>query len=164
MLQQLWEKGTKEVVDLFILMYEKGEWPEDFLETIMITLKMKANVVDCKDHRTISLIVHASKIVLKILTRRVEYKANSFLGNYQFGFRKGCVTREAIGIMRTIGERYLEHGNDVYVCFIDYEKAFDRVKWIYLLGVLERIGVDWRVRRSDHSFIYEPECSCKSWR
>ena len=37
-LQLLGEKGIIELVDLCILMYEKGEWPEDFLETIMITL------------------------------------------------------------------------------------------------------------------------------
>ena len=67
MLQQLGEKGTKEFVD--ILMCEKDEWSEDFLETIMITLKKKANATDCKDHRTISLIVHVSKIIFKILTR-----------------------------------------------------------------------------------------------
>ena len=68
-----------------------------------------------------------AKIILKILSRRVEYKANNFLGYDQFGFRKGCGTREAIGIMRTIGERYLQLGNGVYVWFIDYEKAFHRV-------------------------------------
>ena len=56
-------------------------------------------------------------------------------------------TRDAIGTIRTIGERYLEHNNDVYICLIDYEKAFDCVNWIYLLDILKKIGVDWRDRR-----------------
>ncbi|KAG1715012.1 Multidrug resistance-associated protein 4 [Nymphon striatum] len=107
----------------------------------------KVNATECKDHRTISLIVHASKIMLKMLTRRVEYRANSFIGKDQFGFRKERGTREAIGVMRTISKRYLEHGKDVYVCFIDYEKAFDRVNWTYLLKLLKQLEVDWRDRK-----------------
>ena len=82
-----------------------------------------------------------------MLTSKVDYKANSYLGSDQFGFRKGRGTRQAIETVRTIGERYLEHGKDVYICFIDCEKAFNRVHWTYLFDVLKRIGVDWRDRR-----------------
>ena len=49
--------------------------------------------------------------------------------------------------MRTLCERSLEHGNDVFICFVDYEKAFDRVDWVKLLGILKEIDVDWRDRR-----------------
>ena len=35
----------------------------------------------------------------------------------------------------------------VFVCFVDYEKAFDRVNWVNLLDALKSIGVDWRDRR-----------------
>jgi hypothetical protein len=65
----------------------------------------------------------------------------------QFGFRKGCGTREAIGMMRTLCERSLEHGNEVFICFVDYEKAFDRVDWVKMLGILKEVDVDWRDRR-----------------
>ena len=41
------------------------------------------------DQRTISLISHASKILLRILTKRIEAKAKDFIDNNQFGFRKG---------------------------------------------------------------------------
>ena len=97
MLQQLGEKGVMELTDLCVLMYKEGEWPDDFLESIMITLNKKIYGYRRKDHRTVSLIVHASKLMLKILTRRVEHKANEFLGTDQFGFRRGCGTRDAIG-------------------------------------------------------------------
>jgi len=41
----------------------------------------------------------------------------------------------------------LEYSNKVYVCFIDYEKAFDRIDWVKLLDILGNIEVDWRDRR-----------------
>src|SRR6478736_965915 len=102
---------------------------------------------ECSDHRTISLISHASNILLKILTNRIEAKARDFIGQNQFGFRKGCGTRDAIGVMRMICERNLEFGNNVYICFVDIEKAFDNVNWEKMMKVLQSIGVDWRDQR-----------------
>src|SRR5215469_11915707 len=80
-------------------------------------IKKKANVVACEDHRIISLVAHASKIVLRVLTNRIEAKAKDFISNNQFGFRKGVGTRDAIGVMKMLGERSLEFGNEVFICF-----------------------------------------------
>src|SRR5580698_1937762 len=137
----------KELVEMCKKMYEEGVWPEDFTRVVMIPIQKKSNAIDCEDHRTISLISHASKILLKILTKRIEAKAKGFIGQNQFGFRKGCGTRDAIGVMRVLCERSLEHDNDVYICFVDFEKAFDRVDWIKMMQVLKLLGVDWRDRR-----------------
>ncbi|KAJ4432752.1 hypothetical protein ANN_21390 [Periplaneta americana] len=65
----------------------------------------------------------------------------------QFGFRKGKGTRDAIGLLRTIGERYLEKNKEVYIVFMDLEKAFDRVDWNKLIEILKKIGLDWKERR-----------------
>ena len=95
-------------------MHVKGIWPSDFTRVVTIPLHKKMNAVECSDHRTISLILHASKILLKILTNRIEAKS--------VRLRKGYGTRDAIGIMRMICERSLEFGNNEYNCFVDFEK------------------------------------------
>lgn len=46
----------------------------------------------------------------------------------QRGFRPKMGTKEGIFNPRTIFERALEVGKEVHICFIDYTKAFDRVK------------------------------------
>ena len=46
--------------------------------------------------------------------------------------------------MRTLCERSLEHGNDMFICFVDFEKAFDCVDWTNLLEILKGLGVDCR--------------------
>src|SRR6218665_3502219 len=56
-------------------------------------------------------------------------------------------TRDAIGTLRVLTERSIQNGQDVYICFADYEKAFDRVEWRRLLHALRRMGIDWRDRR-----------------
>ena len=91
----------------------------------MIPLQKKMNAVECSDHRAISLISHASTILLKIHTIRIEQRQGIFLGRNQFGLRIGCGTRNAIGVMRMICDKSLEFGNNVYICFVDFEKAFE---------------------------------------
>ena len=48
--------------------------------------------------------------------------------------------------MRIISERVLDVKEEMGLCFIDWQKAFDRVDWTKLLGMLTNIGVNWRER------------------
>ena len=146
-LKALGDKGTNELISLCQDMYETGKWPTDFTRLVFIPIEKKENAVDCEDHRTISLICHASKIMLKVLTKRIEDRAKDFLSKGQFGFRSGVGTRDAIGVMRMLYERCLEHGNDLFICYIDFEKAFDRVRWDKMMQVLKELSVDWKDRR-----------------
>ena len=63
----------------------------------------------------------------------------TYLSNDRFGFRKGIATRKVIALI----ERCIDHEQDLYVCFMNYEKALDRVNWSKLLEGLKSIGVDW---------------------
>ena len=83
------------------------------------------------------------KIVAKILRRRIEKKIEDVLGD-QFGFRRGKGTRDAIGMLRIISERTLEIDEELCICFIDWQKAFDRVNWTKFMQILKGIGIDWR--------------------
>ena len=98
--------------------------------------------------RTTSLVTHASKIVLKILlSKTTGRQAKAYLGNDKFGFRRGCGTRDGIAVVRTLAERSVEHNKKLYICYVDYEKAFDRVNWVKMMEIMRNIGVDWRDRR-----------------
>ena len=85
---------------------------------------------------------HIIKVLLKAILQRNKTKIDVEISETQSGFRKGRGTREGIFNLRTINERYLEKGKDDYVCFIDYEKAFDRVNHEKLCEVLKSTGID----------------------
>jgi len=97
-LKLMGEGGLKIMTKLINTIYETGEWPKDFMEVTMITLKKKPQATKCSDHGTISLIAHTTKIVAKILRRRIEKKIEDVLGEDQFdleeekelGMRLGC--------------------------------------------------------------------------
>jgi len=65
----------------------------------MIALKKKPTATKCSDHCTISLIAYTTKIVTWIL-RRSERKIENALGEDQFAFKRGKVTRDATGMSR----------------------------------------------------------------
>ena len=59
---------------------------------------------------------------------------------------------------------YLEHNNDVYICLIDYEKAFDCVNWIYLLRHTQEDRGRLERTKNDRIFVHESECCCENRR
>jgi len=81
---------------------------------VIIPIEKNRGAEDCVNFRTISLVLYTSnKIVLKILTWRLESTAESYLGKDQFGFRKGHGTRDAIVALHVLYERNLEYNNEV---------------------------------------------------
>ena len=63
------------------------------------------------------------------------------------GFRRGKERTDEIGMMRIIAARTLEIDEELCVCFIDWQKVFDRVNWTKSMQILKRTGIDWRERR-----------------
>ena len=107
--------------------YMIGDWPKDFLDVTMIALPKKNQVKKCGDHRSISLISHTGKIVARILSKRLESKIEEVIEEDQFRYQKGKGTRYAIGLMRIISERVLDVKEEICLCFLDWQKAFDHV-------------------------------------
>lgn len=69
---------------------------------------------------------------------RIEH----YIDNDQFGFRKFTGTKMAIAATRILGDCSIEHNQNICVCFVNYEKVFDRVKWPKLLAALKDVGID----------------------
>ena len=65
--------------------------------------------------------------MLKILQARLQQYVNHELPDVQAGFRKGRGTRDQIDNILWIIEKAREFQKNIYVCFIDYAKAFDCV-------------------------------------
>ena len=90
----------------------------------MIPISKKA-LLKCADHRAISLISHASKVMLKILQRRITPAVESVLDDCQAGFRAGRSTEEQVTNLRVLCEKYIEQGSKVFLNFVDYRKVLD---------------------------------------
>ena len=87
----------------------------------------KGNAKECSNYRTIALISHASKVMLKILQTRLQQYVKRELPDVQAGFRKGRGTRDQIANIHWIMEKARKFQKNIYFCFIEYAKAFDCV-------------------------------------
>ena len=95
----------------------------------------------CSNNRTIALISHASKVMLKVIQHRLDMYMKQEMAIEQAGFTKGRGTRDQISNLRWIMERSTEYQRPIYMCFIDYSKAFDCVDNPTLWNMMEEMGV-----------------------
>ena len=129
--------GTKNIAKLANKIYNTGYIPKEMYKSIFITIPKKPGAVECNLFRTISLISQITKIILKVILNRIKGKLKLEIAEEQYGFMKDKGTRNAIFIMRMLTERAVEVQKEVHMCFIGYEKAFDKVKHSDLIEILQ---------------------------
>ena len=69
--------------------WKTQQWPHNWKRSVFIPIPKKGNPKECSNYRTVALISHASKVMLKILQARLQQYVNRELPDVQAGFRKG---------------------------------------------------------------------------
>ena len=123
------------------VIWKTQQWPQDWKESVFIPIPKKGNAKECSNYHTITLISHASKVILKILQVRLQQYMNHELWDVQAGFRKGRGTRDQIANIRWIIKKAREFQKNTYFCFIDYAKAFDCVDYNKLWKILKEMEI-----------------------
>ena len=122
--------------------WDTGEFPTLWTKSLVVTIAKKGDTTKCENYRTISLICHASKIILEIIRSRMKSTIEMQMAEEQAGFRPGRGTIEQIFSLRLITEKYLAlQEKELYLIFIDFKKAFDRVWHQGLWRVLHHYGI-----------------------
>ena len=111
---ELVQAGGEDIITAFTTICNKiwqtGEWPTLWTQSLVITLPKKGNQQQCQNYRTISLISQPSKsILLKIILNRLRPQAEKIIAKEQTGFRAGRSTTEQIFNLRILCEEYLRH-------------------------------------------------------
>ena len=109
--------------------------------SVFTPIPKKDNAKECTNYRTIALISHASKIILKIHQSRLQQYVNCELADVQAGYRKGRGIREQIANIRWIMEKARQFHKNIYFHFIDYSKAFDCEDHSKLWKILKEMGI-----------------------
>ena len=142
LLQAGGEDVTTALTTICNKIWQTGEWPTPWTQSLVITLPKKGNLQQCQNYRTISLISHPSNVMLKIILNRLKPQAEKIIAQEQAGFRAGRSTTEQIFNLRILCEKYLLHQQDLYHVFIDFKKAFDRVLHVAMWATMKKCNIN----------------------
>ena len=107
--------------------WKTQQWPQDWKRSVFIPIPKKGNAKECSNYCTITFILYASQVMLKILQARLQQYMNCELLDVQAGFRRGRGTRDQIANIRWIIEKVREFQKNICFCFIDYAETCDYV-------------------------------------
>ena len=135
------DDAVKLLHSVYQQIWKTQQWAQDWKRSVFIAVPKKGNAKECSNYRTIALISHASKVMLKILQARLQKYMNFEPPDVEAEFRKDRGTRDHIAnICWTIGKARKFQKN-IYFCFIYYTKAFDCVDHNKLWKILQETGI-----------------------
>ena len=134
-----------------------GTVPQDFRrDALIVTIyKRKGDRAECGNHRGISLLVIAGKVLSKIVLNRLKFISEEVLPESQSGFRAGRSTSDMIFTLRQLQEKAAEQHQPLHVVFVDFRKAFDTVDRTTLWKFLEIYGCPDKLINIIKQFHYE---------
>jgi len=133
---------TEKLLELFTSCWEEGRLPQEFKDASIVHLyKRKGNRQCCDNHRGISLLCIAGKILARLLLNRlITHLERGHLPESQCGFRAGRGTVDMIFAARQLQEKCQEQYQDLITTFVDLTKAFDTVSRNGLWKIMAKFG------------------------
>ena len=144
MINALEEYGIDQVTRLLNAIYDTGDIPPELCNSIFIAIPKKSGALECDQHRTISIMSHITKILLRIIMQRVRKKIQPEIGEEQCGFVEGKGTVNAVYILRTVIERSIEVNKDLHIfALLTTQRLIDKVKrHVDMIRMLEDLQID----------------------
>ena len=115
------------------------QWLQDWKRSVFIPILKKGNAKECSNY-TIALILHTSKITLKIL--QASFNSPWTVKFQMFKLDLEQAEEPEIKLPTSVGSlKKQEFQKNIYFCFIDYTKASDCLDHNKLWKILQEMGI-----------------------
>ena len=135
------------IMKLFNLILDSGSFPSIWSTSYITPIFKGGNALDGSNYRGIAVGSSFGKLFLSILNRRLSkyLENNDLLDECQAGFRKDYRTTDNIFIIKTLMNKYKANKKKLFLCFVDFKKAFDSVWRTGLFYKLQKLNVTGKV-------------------
>ena len=143
---------------LFNTIWDRRKIPDDWNKGVIIKIPKKGALSDCNNWRGITLLSTPSKILAKVIMKRLSLAVDHRLREEQAGFRRGRGCIDHIFTLRNIIEQSTEWQRTLYINFVDFAKAFDSVHRHSLWKLLRAYGIPFHLVEIIKSFYDNFTC------
>ena len=117
------------ICDIFNYIFDSGVFPDSWSDGLKIPLHKKGSKNDPNNYRGITLLSVLAKLFTTVLNKRINIYCDEHksVSDAQFGFRKGQSTTDAMFVLHSVVQHFLNKNKRLYVGFIDLKKCFDGI-------------------------------------
>ena len=158
------QKSPETLAKLYTQILNIGTFPREWSTSLMILIHKKGDKTELSNYRGILLLPTLSKNFCSILNKRILSWAtnNNKFSEAQLGFMKGNRTSDALTILHNLIDKYCHKQNSkFYACFVDFQKAFDKVPRDLLLNKLYSLGLNGNIFNVIKSMYNEDKARVK---
>ena len=131
------------LVIFFNEILETKEYPDEWAVGTITPLHKSGEIDDPDNYRGITINSCLSKLFTLLLNNRLTNFINKedALKFNQIGFRKGFRTADHVLTLKTLIDKYLNRNQNLYICSVDFRKAYDNIWRKYLFHKLCTYGI-----------------------